>query len=99
MIGPYHRPSRRASGSDRAQGPRRLQPRGGVRTCAVWSLGVAWDPAWSKPMTNVDLSVVVNGMVFENPFVLGSGPPGTNARVIAKSYDLGWGGMVIKTIS
>ena len=47
----------------------------------------------------VDLSITVNGMRFENPFVLGSGPPGTNARVIAKSYDLGWGGMVIKTIS
>lgn len=46
-----------------------------------------------------DLSVDVNGMHFENPFVLGSGPPGTNARVIAKSFDLGWGGVVIKTIS
>ena len=38
-------------------------------------------------------------MKFENPFMLASGPPGTNGRVIAKSYDLGWGGMVIKTIS
>ncbi|MCC7538336.1 MAG: NAD-dependent dihydropyrimidine dehydrogenase subunit PreA [Deltaproteobacteria bacterium] len=38
-------------------------------------------------------------MKFENPFVLASGPPGTNARVIAKSFDLGWGGCVIKTIS
>ena len=50
-------------------------------------------------MAGPDLSIVVNGMKFENPFVLGSGPPGTNARVIAKSFDLGWGGMVIKTIS
>ncbi len=47
----------------------------------------------------IDLGITVNGMRFENPFVLGSGPPGTNARVIAKSYDLGWGGMVCKTIS
>jgi dihydroorotate dehydrogenase subfamily 1 len=46
-----------------------------------------------------DLSIEVSGMKFENPFLLGSGPPGTNARVIAKSYDLGWGGMVCKTIS
>lgn len=46
-----------------------------------------------------DLSIEVNGMNFENPFLLGSGPPGTNAKVIAKSYDLGWGGMVCKTIS
>lgn len=47
----------------------------------------------------IDLGITVNGMRFENPFVLGSGPPGTNARVIAKSFDLGWGGMVCKTIS
>jgi dihydroorotate dehydrogenase subfamily 1 len=50
-------------------------------------------------MSNVDLSVEVNGIKFENPFILGSGPPGTNAKVISKSFDLGWGGMVIKTIS
>lgn len=46
-----------------------------------------------------DLSITVNGMKFENPFVLGSGPPGTNGKVIARSYDLGWGGMVAKTFS
>src|SRR5688572_12267639 len=46
-----------------------------------------------------DLSVVVNGITFENPFLLASGPPGTNAKVIAKSFDLGWGGVVCKTIS
>jgi dihydroorotate dehydrogenase subfamily 1 len=45
------------------------------------------------------LKTTVNGMAFDNPFILGSGPPGTNAKVIAKSYDLGWGGMVCKTIS
>src|SRR5690349_2735257 len=50
-------------------------------------------------MQSPDLSIVVNGMKFENPFVLGSGPPGTNARVIGKSFELGWGGCVIKTIS
>jgi dihydroorotate dehydrogenase subfamily 1 len=47
----------------------------------------------------VDLSIVVNGITFENPFLLASGPPGTNAKVIAKSFDLGWGGVVCKTIS
>ncbi len=46
-----------------------------------------------------NLSVEMNGMRFPNPFVLGSGPPGTNARVIAKSFDLGWGGCVVKTLS
>jgi dihydroorotate dehydrogenase subfamily 1 len=46
-----------------------------------------------------DLSITVNGMKFDNPFVLGSGPPGTNGKVIARSFDLGWGGMVCKTFS
>ena len=48
---------------------------------------------------SLDLSITVNGMKFPNPFLLGSGPPGTNARVIAKSYDAGWGGAVAKTVS
>ena len=30
------------------------------------------------------LEVSCNGMQFENPFLLASGPPGTNAKVIAK---------------
>ncbi len=47
----------------------------------------------------MDLSITVNGMKFPNPFVLGSGPPGTNARVLAKSYEAGWGGAVAKTVS
>ncbi|MEE2788056.1 MAG: NAD-dependent dihydropyrimidine dehydrogenase subunit PreA [Myxococcota bacterium] len=46
-----------------------------------------------------DLSVTVNGMTFPNPFVLGSGPPGTNAKVINRSFSLGWGGIVAKTFS
>jgi len=45
------------------------------------------------------LETEVNGIKFENPFLLGSGPPGTNAKVIAKSFELGWGGVVCKTIS
>jgi dihydropyrimidine dehydrogenase (NADP+) len=47
----------------------------------------------------MDLSITVNGMKFPNPFLLGSGPPGTNARVLAKSFDAGWGGAVAKTVS
>lgn len=45
------------------------------------------------------LETTSNGMTLENPFLLASGPPGTNAKVIAKSWDLGWAGTVIKTIS
>src|SRR5437660_11933938 len=47
----------------------------------------------------MDLSITVNGIKFPNPFLLGSGPPGTNGRVLAKSYDAGWGGAVAKTVS
>ncbi|MEE2961064.1 MAG: NAD-dependent dihydropyrimidine dehydrogenase subunit PreA [Myxococcota bacterium] len=45
----------------------------------------------------MDISIDVDGVHFDNPFVLGSGPPGTNARVIKKAYDAGWGGVVAKT--
>src|SRR5256714_11349205 len=47
----------------------------------------------------MDFSITVNGIKFPNPFLLGSGPPGTNARVLAKAYDAGWGGAVAKTVS
>jgi dihydroorotate dehydrogenase subfamily 1 len=46
-----------------------------------------------------DLSVVVNGLKFENPFVIGSGPPGTNKATILKAFKEGWGGVVAKTVS
>lgn len=45
-----------------------------------------------------DLSVHVNGLRLANPFVIASGPPGTNASVIARAYDEGWGGVVCKTV-
>ena len=37
----------------------------------------------------LSLSTTVNDIQFENPFLLASGPPGTNAKVISKSYELG----------
>lgn len=45
------------------------------------------------------LATTVNGIKFPNPFVIGSGPPGTNANVISKAFDEGWGGVICKTIS
>ena len=45
------------------------------------------------------LAVEANGIKMPNPFVIGSGPPGTNAKVIAKALDEGWGAVVAKTIS
>src|SRR5690349_24839603 len=50
-------------------------------------------------MLRPSLAIEVNGLKFKNPFVLGSGPPGTNGRVIARAFDAGWGGVVAKTIS
>lgn len=45
-----------------------------------------------------DLRVSVNGLTLPNPFVIASGPPGTNANVIAKAFDEGWGAVVAKTV-
>jgi len=45
------------------------------------------------------LATTVNGISLPNPFVIGSGPPGTNANVIGKALDEGWGAVIIKTIS
>ena len=46
-----------------------------------------------------DLSIIVDGLKLPNPFVIGSGPPGTNANVIGKAYDEGWGAVICKTVS
>lgn len=46
-----------------------------------------------------DLSTTVDGIRFPNPFLLASGPPGTNGKVIQRSFELGWGGIVCKTLS
>jgi dihydropyrimidine dehydrogenase (NADP+)/dihydropyrimidine dehydrogenase (NAD+) subunit PreA len=45
------------------------------------------------------LETVVNGLKLPNPFVIGSGPPGTNANVIGKAFDEGWGAVICKTVS
>ncbi len=45
------------------------------------------------------LETIVNGLKLPNPFVIGSGPPGTNANVIGKAFDEGWGAVICKTVS
>jgi dihydropyrimidine dehydrogenase (NADP+)/dihydropyrimidine dehydrogenase (NAD+) subunit PreA len=45
------------------------------------------------------LQTTVNGLKLPNPFVIGSGPPGTNANVIGKALDEGWGAVICKTVS
>jgi dihydropyrimidine dehydrogenase (NADP+)/dihydropyrimidine dehydrogenase (NAD+) subunit PreA len=45
------------------------------------------------------LATTVDGLKLPNPFVIASGPPGTNLNVIAKAFQEGWGAVIAKTIS
>lgn len=45
------------------------------------------------------LATTVDGLQLPNPFIIASGPPGTNANVIGKALDEGWGAVIAKTIS
>ena len=45
------------------------------------------------------LATTVDGLKLSNPFVIGSGPPGTNLNVINKAFKEGWGAVIAKTIS
>lgn len=45
------------------------------------------------------LATTVDGLNLPNPFVIGSGPPGTNLNVITKAFQEGWGAVIAKTIS
>ncbi|WP_428939028.1 NAD-dependent dihydropyrimidine dehydrogenase subunit PreA [Fontivita pretiosa] len=46
-----------------------------------------------------NLGVTVDGLKLPNPFIIASGPPGTNANVIGKAFDEGWGAVICKTVS
>ena len=45
------------------------------------------------------LATTVDGLKLPNPFVIGSGPPGTNLNVIQRAFREGWGAVIAKTIS
>ena len=45
------------------------------------------------------LNTIVDGLKLPNPFVIGSGPPGTNLNVINKAFTEGWGAVIAKTVS
>ena len=45
------------------------------------------------------LATTVDGLNLPNPFVIGSGPPGTNLSVIQRAFREGWGGVIAKTVS
>src|SRR3954467_4644335 len=45
------------------------------------------------------LATTVDGLKLANPFIIGSGPPGTNLNVINRAFREGWGAVIAKTIS
>ena len=45
------------------------------------------------------LKTTVDGLNLPNPFVIGSGPPGTNINVITRAFREGWGAVIAKTVS
>jgi dihydroorotate dehydrogenase subfamily 1 len=45
------------------------------------------------------LAITVDGLKLPNPFIIGSGPPGTNLNVINRAFREGWGAVIAKTIS
>jgi dihydropyrimidine dehydrogenase (NADP+)/dihydropyrimidine dehydrogenase (NAD+) subunit PreA len=45
------------------------------------------------------LATTVDGLKLPNPFIIASGPPGTNLNVIARAFKEGWGAVVAKTVS
>lgn len=45
------------------------------------------------------LATTVDGLKLPNPFIIGSGPPGTNLNVINRAFREGWGAVVAKTVS
>src|SRR5947199_9848933 len=45
------------------------------------------------------LSTTVDGLKLPNPFVSGSGPPGTNLNVITRAFREGRGAVIAKTVS
>lgn len=45
------------------------------------------------------LATTVDGLKLPNPFIIGSGPPGTNLGVINRAFREGWGAVIAKTVS
>ncbi|MGE5588987.1 MAG: NAD-dependent dihydropyrimidine dehydrogenase subunit PreA [Clostridia bacterium] len=46
-----------------------------------------------------DLSIEFCGVKFPNPFTLAAAPPTDNAEMVARAFEAGWGGAILKTTS
>lgn len=54
-------------------------------------------PKFYTPIDEVDISVEMCGLKFENPFGLASAPPTTSSAMIRRAFEAGWGFVVTKT--
>ncbi|XP_076169553.1 dihydropyrimidine dehydrogenase su(r) isoform X2 [Ptiloglossa arizonensis] len=54
-------------------------------------------PKFHTAIDDVDLSVEMCGLKFENPFGLASAPPCTTSAMIRRAFEAGWGFAVTKT--
>ena len=45
------------------------------------------------------LKVNFAGVAMPNPFMLSSAPPTTNVEMVARCFEAGWGGAVLKTLA
>lgn len=56
-------------------------------------------PKFYTHVDEVDLSVDICGLKFDNPFGLASAPPTTSAAMIRRGFEAGWGFAVTKTFA
>ncbi|KAG1656219.1 hypothetical protein FOA52_013784 [Chlamydomonas sp. UWO 241] len=94
----------RASASRTTRAPPALRTRLAPLSAGRNANGNGTGERWAElkagvPTSGPSLAVTVNGLTFPNPFVIGSGPPGTNYQVMKKAFDEGWGGVIVKTMS
>ncbi|TKR83247.1 hypothetical protein L596_016870 [Steinernema carpocapsae] len=54
-------------------------------------------PMFYTPIDNVDISVEMCGIKFENPFGLASAPPTTSGPMCRRAFEQGWGFILTKT--
>ncbi|CAK0770319.1 Dihydropyrimidine dehydrogenase [NADP(+)] [Coccomyxa viridis] len=84
------------------QRPHRLASRvsAAISTSAAEAGSSSADLEDGKVVDGPDLTVKhFSGLTLPNPFVIGSGPPGTNYAVMKKAFDEGWGAVIAKTVS
>ena len=56
-------------------------------------------PRFYTAIDQVDISIEVCGLKFENPFGLASAPPTTSSAMCRRAFEAGWGFILTKTFS